>query len=401
MILSKDQKKALDQILIWWEYGTPSPQVLTMGGYAGTGKSTLIGVLSTYLPENLTIAYAAYTGRAASVLRSKLPPKFSSLCSTIHGLIYEPRYGSTGKFLKWKKRTGIGADLIILDESSMIGKGIFEDLMSYGIPILAVGDHFQLPPVDTNKGFNLMSDPEIRLEKVHRQAEGNPIIKLSMDIRNFQNISIGVHGNGAAKVRSSHPIVEQFIKKSGTFENTMILCGYNSSRVAINKKIRSDKGFGGLDPQSGERIICLKNNNNSKNIPIFNGLLGTVIYSHDKDTHFVVEYSIDGEQESYFGCVSKDAFNITKPEIKHGLRSKKDLVEYLDFSPSGDPIIELVFPDYFDYGYSLSTHKAQGSQAYRVMVMEERLPTSTEEEWYRWMYTAITRATDQILIVSG
>src|SRR6266567_1914754 len=88
--LTGDQQDALDTILDWYSYGGNPP--LTLGGYAGTGKSTLLGLLPRNLPGK-RIHFASYTGKAVSVLQSKLPP--SSNVSTLHRLLYHPKQVAT------------------------------------------------------------------------------------------------------------------------------------------------------------------------------------------------------------------------------------------------------------------------------------------------------------------
>jgi len=162
--LSPDQNTCLDQIMSWW---TDSKESLyTLGGFAGTGKSYLISVLRTKL-ENIKVAFCCYTGKATSVLNNKLKHnnslRSSDKCSTIHSLIYTPDVDKNGDVIGWKLRDNLDDyDLLILDEASMVSEDVFCDLESFGIPILAVGDHGQLPPVGGN--LNLMKDPQSKLE---------------------------------------------------------------------------------------------------------------------------------------------------------------------------------------------------------------------------------------------
>src|SRR5262249_11808404 len=142
----------------------------TLGGYAGTGKSTLVRVLKDELSS---FAVCAYTGKAANVLRKKgLPAK------TIHSLIYRPRVreweDENGKLqieTLWDRKPArdVECDGFIVDEASMVDEGIYNTLRSYKKPIIFVGDHGQLEPVNGN-GFNLMGSPDITLRQVHRNA---------------------------------------------------------------------------------------------------------------------------------------------------------------------------------------------------------------------------------------
>src|SRR3989339_580371 len=173
MKLSADQNKALVELLAWHKDHDRN-QFITLGGYAGTGKTTLISIFKnevTKAGKRIKIAFCSYTGRAAQNLKNKL--KEAGACSaedsisTIHGLIYTPIEDSNGQITGWKRKDEIERDLIIVDEASMIDGFIWRDLLSYNIPIIAVGDHGQLPPISGK--FNLMERPEILLTQIHRQ----------------------------------------------------------------------------------------------------------------------------------------------------------------------------------------------------------------------------------------
>ena len=103
--LSKDQLGAYDYLMDWLV--KPNSKYITFGGYAGCGKTTLIGVIRRTLPAATRVAMAAYTGKAASVLKRKLHSSgiskyMNDYIGTIHGLIYEPLEDkSSGDFLEW------------------------------------------------------------------------------------------------------------------------------------------------------------------------------------------------------------------------------------------------------------------------------------------------------------
>ena len=139
------------------------------------------------------VLFAAFTGKAAQVLRSKGATK----ASTIHSLIYRPRGEEaiedeeTGKtnvtpmFTLNRQSAVSKADLIIIDECSMVDETLGSDLMSFGTPILVLGDPGQLPPV-SGGGYFTDHEPDILLEEVHRQARDNPIIDLAQMVRERQ-----------------------------------------------------------------------------------------------------------------------------------------------------------------------------------------------------------------------
>lgn len=376
--MSPDQKNAHDDVLVWYQEG--KPQILTLGGYAGSGKTSVLAkiVESLRAVRSTRIVFCAFTGKASLVMRRKLTAAnvlHDDYCGTIHGLIYEPRK-ENGK-LKFKRVSNLNADLIVLDEASMVDEILLNDLSSYGIPILAVGDHGQLPPVSGN--LNLMASPAIRLERIHRQAEGNPIVQMSMRARNGLGILTGDYGT--VKKVPRRQIAEVVEKYADWFDAAgMVLCGTNATRVALNAVLRKRKGFLLPLPQVGERLICLRN---QRDADLFNGLTGTlrtIDPKYDPDVPYSELYAhatvdIDGGS-TWEGKLRLDQFGAAKTIMAF----EKDVA-------------------LFDWGYAMTVHKAQGSEAPVAVVFEECAWMETEDLRRRWRYTAYTRAAERLLIV--
>jgi exodeoxyribonuclease-5 len=180
MKFSPQQDEALKAVSRWLKDGrTP---VFRLFGYAGTGKTTL----ARYFAEHVDgqVQFAAFTGKAAQVLRARA----RRTRKTIHSLIYRPRgeeavsdeddrqdhdvadcSRSTGKATSPRQ-------LVIVDECSMVDEALGRDLMSFGTPILVLGDPGQLPPI-SGGGFFTEHEPDILLTEIHRQARDNPIIR--------------------------------------------------------------------------------------------------------------------------------------------------------------------------------------------------------------------------------
>ena len=384
MELSLDQQFALKAILAWHE-AERKAQYITLGGYAGTGKTTLMAVLRQKLAERnpaLRIAFCSYTGRAARNLASRLEqnnclmPRDS--VSTIHGLIYSPIENGDGTIAGWTRSGRPAAGLIILDEASMADAMIWEDLISFGIPIVAVGDHGQLPPI--NGHFNLMAAPDLTLKSIHRQASGSPIIKVSEMARANGFVPPGDYGPGVKKYLNSDDSAREAIGEllENYHSDTLILCGYNSTRLRINAQIRQNLGFERPEPSSGDRVICLKNNSRKG---IYNGMLGTIIdIGAQTDGRYEAQIQMDEMKKPYIGFISSGQF---------GSKTAASIVSDKKYSRN---------TDYFDFGYALTVHKAQGSQARRVILLEERFPRMDDEMWRRWLYTGITRAEEELYI---
>lgn len=385
--LSKDQDKALKDILEWYQKDREKMGFVTLGGFAGTGKTTLIATLRQELAKidkNLKVGFVAYTGKAARVLKTKLKEQNIILkgdtVGTIHSLIYSPIINDKDEIIGWQTKEEIEPNLIIIDEASMVDETIWHHLLEYKIPIIAVGDHGQLPPIKGN--FNLMQKPHLKLEEIHRQAKKNPIIGLSIEAREKGQVSSGKYSGGVRKFISSDLDYQE--NMSEMLENyspeTLILCGYNLTRRKLNNHIRQVLGFESPNPSSGDRVICLRNNH-TKNI--FNGMLGTIVHIEKKDKNwYLAEIDMDGEEEIYEGFISVEQFNSEAS---------------LNFTEKRSQIME---GDLFDFGYALTVHKAQGSQAKKVILFEERFRQMSDDDWKRWLYTAVTRAEEELYIFS-
>jgi len=383
--------------------------VTTIGGYAGTGKTFLIGEIRNEIKKHYPracIAFCTFTGKASSVLASKLESVNAigpnDYVGTIHRLIYKPK---TRYDLKLKAHVIVGwslrefdeliYDLIIIDEASMVSKEIWEGLRRFDIPVIAVGDHGQLGPVSDTK-FNLMKKPEHVLTEIHRQAQDSSIIKLSQMAREEGQIPFNT-------VFSYNPAVLKLPWYSSTcqkiWENinfdadTMCICGYNISRNYINRMVRKKLGYNKVQPYPGERIVCLKNN---RELGIMNGQTGTVYFlmpEKYKDT-FRITFQPDSSPEFIEAFTDGRTFDQVTYTIYGGDEDRyKKLFGYAEMH-------ELGGVNYFDYGYCISVHKSQGSEWDRIILFEQRNSYQDDEQFSRWLYTAVTRAKTKLLIIS-
>lgn len=385
MDLSSDQEKALKAVLEWYKKDKKSMQFVTLGGYAGTGKTTLIALIRKELEridKNLKVGFASYTGKASRVLKNKLNDQGSiykqDSVGTIHSLIYSPIVNSRNEIVGWQQKDKLDRNIIIIDEASMVDGMIWQHLVSYKVPIIVVGDHGQLPPISGN--FNLMNKPDLSLIEIHRQARENPIIDISIQARQSGVITPRKYSPKIIKYsRDDYEAGERMNELLTNYkDDLLVLCGYNKTRKKLNSFIRESKGFESPEPVAGDRVICLRNNHKKG---IYNGMLGTII-SIDKDDKdwYSVEIAMDGESKNYEGLISVEQFNADSA---------------LNFTDRRSRIMK---GDLFDFGYALTVHKAQGSQAKRVVLFEERFPKMTDDDWRRWLYTAVTRAEEELYI---
>lgn len=362
MNLTEEQNYALKSVAKWFLEDFPNgKQWFYLGGYAGTGKTTI----AKYIAETLNkkIVYGAFTGKAASVLRKK----GCHGASTIHSMIYIPELDSNGNVINFRLNSAssvCNCDMVIIDEVSMVGETIAMDLLSFGKPVLVLGDPAQLPPVKDAAYFT-KKEPDFMLKEVHRQALNNPIIELSMKIRRGENIGVGVYG-GKVEVKLRRDVLDQEI-----IDAEQIIVGMNKTRRDINGVYRDLTGKKGAIV-SGERLVCLKNNNKKK---FLNGTLWNVekVVKEYQNSRRIKIISEDGFV-SGMAYVHNSSFDPFIPEDK--------------FMWKYDP---------FDYGYALTAHKCQGSQFSSVLIFDESFVF--REHKNKWMYTAITRAEDTATIL--
>ena len=191
---SPEQDAALKAVADWLKAkpGGRAP-IFRLFGYAGTGKTTL----ARHIAEGVDgkVLFAAFTGKAAQVMRGK----GCAGASTIHSLIYRPLESNEQipSFQLWDDAPASKARLIVIDECSMVDAELGRDLKSFGVPLLVLGDPAQLPPIQGG-GYFTEAQPDAMLTEVHRQALGDPIIKLSMDIRAGRTLALGDYGRHAS-----------------------------------------------------------------------------------------------------------------------------------------------------------------------------------------------------------
>ena len=373
MQFSPEQDDALVAVSNWLKQGYP--QVFRLFGYAGTGKTTL----ARHLAEGVDgdVLFAAFTGKAAMVLRSRGAKK----ASTIHSLIYRPRGEEmvededTGKsnmtplFTLNRQSPVADAALIVIDECSMVDEDLGRDLLSFGTPVLVLGDPGQLPPV-SGGGFFTEQEPDVLLETIHRQARDNPIIDLAQLVREGKELSYGSFG-------SSQVINRREVDQSEVLAADQVLVGTNKTRRRYNQRLRDLKEFQGALPASGDKLVALRNDPAKG---LLNGSLWQVVSAPNSSKPFMnllIASEDDGmEKQSAKIKVLKAAFENPEEEVPWQTKSRYDD---------------------FDYGYALTTHKSQGSQWDNVYLFDESW--AFREHSQRWLYTAITRAAEKITIV--
>lgn len=378
IILTKGQEAGLK--IAVKRYKDREPYTV-IAGYAGTGKSTLVSFIIDALnvPED-QVVYIAYTGKASLVLRNK----GCENSMTAHKLLYNAKEKPDGTYeFRPKRHLDGGYKIIVLDECSMLPQDMWELLLSHRVHVIALGDPGQLPPVDG--ASNILDHPHIMLEEVVRQAQDNPIIKLSMDIRAGKWIEYG--GPKECRIMTKEEASDKLLLGAD-----QILCGKNATRHHLNERLRQIKFQDqySIKPVDGDKVICLKNEwqtlSGSGN-PLINGLIGTISNIKYSDSRLYKPKMIaDFESDNnglYYG-LHMDYKIFTE---KVTTVNKDNWMKY----PKNERAYE------FDYGYAITVHKSQGSEFDKVVVYDEWLGDADYHK--KWLYTAATRASQKLVIV--
>jgi exodeoxyribonuclease-5 len=363
MSWSPQQEAAIKAVRGWLR--DPYSQVFYLAGFAGTGKTTLAKTLAKDVRGR--VMFGAFTGKASLVLQKK----GCAGASTIHSMIYvvdDDARGWEPKFRRNHESEVKDAALVIIDECSMVGEELGRDLLSFGTKVLVLGDPAQLPPVK-DAGFFTKRQPDVMLTEVHRQAAENPIIAMSMTIREGGRLTKGAYGE-------SHVISRGDVDAERILLADQVLVGLNKTRQAYNSRIRTLLGRKGSVPEAGDKLVCLRNNRSKR---LLNGGLWQV--------DSIEEVKPVGVRM----LVTSDDHIEQKPTevfVRH---------EFFDGRDEALTWDQRQHTDEFTYGYALTTHKSQGSQWDDVIVFDES--ASFREDRSRWLYTAVTRAAEKITVV--
>jgi Mesyanzhinovviridae Dda-like helicase len=408
---SPQQAQALDAVGAWLR--NPGQQIFRLFGFAGVGKSSLARELGDQ--HNGVTRYAAFTGKAALVMRGK----GCAGATTLHSFLYTPSQKSRARlreleaefdllkqgsanatlFEQIKKaladererlrqpaftmkpfplETAQGTiDLVIIDEVSMVGERLAKDLLSLGVKVLVLGDPAQLPPVK-GTGYFTNVEPDFMLTEVHRQALDSPVLRLATEVRETGVLREGRYGESRVCPRTELAPEEYAAAEQ-------VLVGMNVTRRGANRRLREMAGFTGDLPQPGEKLVCLRNDH-APDKQLLNGSLWTVIGADDapSDDTFplTVESLDDGTSRRVATRCHKYTFLGTPQPDWYAM------IRY-DADGNAERVSE------FDFGYALTTHKAQGSQWNDVVLIDEW----RRDDWRRWMYTGLTRAAQRITVV--
>ena len=420
-------------------------------GYAGTGKTTLIGSLVSQL--NLTDYKAvlmAPTGRAAKVMSTY--SKFSA--RTIHKQIYYPKPESGGKMQFQLKVNKFRKTIFIIDEASMIGDdrqnaklfengSLLHDVVQYvstgdQCKLIFVGDPAQLPPVHLNISPALDLDEltqfhfdevfSIQLDVVVRQAQGSGILHNATLLRNQLNNELYdsfkfdvIDYNDILYTNNGMDLfeaIENSFRDSG-IDQTVFIVRSNKRANIYNENIR--KRILGLedDLSVGDQLMVVKNNYfwltpESKPGFIANGDVVRVdsiqmrkeIYgfAFAEVTVSLVDYP---EEESFDTVLLLETLTSETPSLsfEDGNRLYQEVLrDYASEKSKYKKFLKVKSNKFFNalqvkYSYAVTCHKSQGGQWENVFIEKPYLPNGPDKDYLRWLYTAMTRAKKQLFLI--
>ena len=420
--LTSEQDAALLEIRNW--YQNQHKQVFQLAGLAGTGKSTLISPVIEHLGLDLDqITIIAPTAMAAKVVKKKLLGwGVTAGTSTIHKAIYQPRLTkpemiemdlgramaqlsatpdnrvlqSRVKLLETNLERAydindikfrlnpdaaiMNSKLIIVDESSMVGTEIAEDLKSFDVPILAIGDPGQLRPIGDSPGL-CIGKPDAMLNEIHRQAQDNPIILYSHLVRRGETMPYGDYG--ALKI----------IRKDDDHytcaedRTAQIIVGMNKTRWEITNVLRRMAGITSNAPQMGEPLIMAKNSRDHTDL--VNGTFLTSERDHNElesgRASVILSVKDDNGAPYRLTCYQGILEEHERREKQYASASKKDAFK------------ARMKQHHVDFGWVMTAHKAQGSSWPSVIVHDESW--AFRDDAKNWHYTAATRAENELIVV--
>lgn len=389
MILTNKQEQGLKLAVARYKANEPWTCI---AGYAGTGKSTLVKFIISALnlhPDD--VAYVTFTGKAASVLRHKGCPN----AMTAHKLLYFSKRMPNGRFV-FKPRPSLEGNysLIVVDEISMLPNDLWELLLSHKKHVIALGDPFQIPPIDKKADNHVLDKPHIFLDEIMRQATESEIIRLTMDIRDYK--APEYFKGEEIQVLRPHEVVDGMYHWAD-----QIICATNRKRHEINNYMRQAAGRG-IEPESGDKIICCRNCWDKVDMTGDNALVNGTIGTLGEFAAGFQSYPIFGFPEvpvMHAQILTTDGvFEEVVMDYQALKEGKPFLTSEQAYQIYRRPDLKNLEPVEFNYGYAITGHRAQGSEWDKVLVFEEKFPFDKEEH-ARWLYTAATRASSRLVLV--
>lgn len=415
-----NQKEALLGAAAFIEAGKGE---FVLSGYAGTGKTTIVENIANFArKKGLDVWVTAPTNKAVRVLAGKLPDSVRDFVEmrTIHRTLYggAERDPITGE-LKFNESADLGSkDIVLVDEASMIEERVYSDIQRYaigrGARVIFIGDGFQLEPVGKDPG--LMNRPTVVMTEVKRQNLTSNILKLATAMRNLKMGLVPKESGGDTSVVPAKELRDGYIESLKRGEDSIYITATNRDRVAMNTRARAElRGVGLMtEVKDGEPLISIANSDYYPNgetfkantremqhagwvdVPVvaFGGTIQTVKGQMLKGT--VLDKATGELREAYQLIVPDyESASLVHQMIEADLASGDPLLKpFVMFNPrSGKKYISKGLT-VATYAYAITGHKSQGSQWQNVYIDQQGSNKLTDNP--RWLYTAITRASQKL-----
>lgn len=415
--------------------------IFILDGYAGTGKTTIISALIKTLPYyNIRTELLAPTGRAAKVLSNRSLQQ----AYTIHKKIYYTQTDDYSNISLKLKENKNHHTLYIIDEASMIGEGdnLLSDLFSYvksGVKnkVILLGDKAQLPPIGNNESFALNPDylrqrffepiEYYQLTQVVRQALQSGILKNAANIRWALNNKLQL----PIFKTQNHKDFKQI--ESFDFEDTLVnqyrqigekevvvVTRSNFAANQLNQYIRNRI----LEKENiidiGEKLMSIRNNyywqtENEYSDFIANGDIVEVtnIYSYEEKFGFNfanIEARINDNKTPIELTIMLDTLSEKQAHLSQEKERQlyNNIFSYYQKDCNNKALIHKAVKEdkYFNalqvkFSKAITCHKAQGGDWHTAFILNEvQASEAINQDYFRWLYTAVTRAREQIFLVN-
>ena len=448
--LNKNQEFAIDKIISFVQSNNKN-EIFLLKGYAGTGKTYIISnIVKNLWKIKSSVILLAPTGRSAKVI--------SSYCNkeayTVHKEIFFTKNNFSGNLEFTLKVNKHKNTLFVVDEASMIstnrndGIGLFtqsllDNLIKYVYSgfkcrLLIIGDSAQLPPVKSSISYSLDKDYlkkeyekeviVIELTDVVRQEKESGILSYATSIRNkiendfFDDISFNFEPfNDITQVEDGEHLmnlIQDSYNKYG-LEETAIVVRSNKRANLYNQAVRDKILNNDNLINVGDLLMVVKNNyywlKNKKDI----GFIANGDIIKIEEIHYIKEIYgfkfaevkislVDYPKIDYFETVLiLNSLYINSPALDFNTMNnlyQEILKDYMNIKTKYKRHLAVKNNSFFNalqvkYAYSFTCHKSQGGQWESIFLEYPYLPDGMDEDFFRWLYTAITRAKNKLHLI--
>ena len=448
--INRKQQLAVEQICTFIS-DKKNKSIFVLKGYAGTGKTFIISnVVKNLWKIKKSVILLAPTGRSAKVL--------SGYCEkeafTIHKEIFYTKNNYSGSLdfsLKVNKHKDT---LFIVDEASMIGTnrsegvGLFSQSLldnvikyvysGFKCKLLIVGDSAQLPPIKSNLSYSLNDEYlskeydkniySVELDQVVRQDVNSGILSYATSIREkielkeFHDIKFKLNGfSDLIRVEDGEDLMNLLNDSYNKYgaEQTAVIVRSNKRANIYNKNIRERILLNENIITVGDLLMVVKNNyhwlNNKRDLGfIANGDIVKIEEIHSIKKLYGFNFAevkismVDYPKLNAFDTVLiLDTLEINTPSLQFSSTTnlyQEILKDYMDIKTKYKRHLSVKKNKYFNalqvkFAYSFTCHKSQGGQWDSVFLEFPYLPNGLDEDFFRWLYTAMTRAKNKLHLI--